>query len=149
MTLIKSLLPLIIAAFSGLAMTFQGAINAALKERIGVAPMSLTVHLVGLIVSLAAVLVLTGMPRIEELKNAPMYSYLGGFLNVAIIGGVAFAISKTGATIGISAILFGQLTTAVVLDHFGIFTLERIPFSWIRIAGVILMLVGMRMAINK
>jgi hypothetical protein len=27
--------------------------------------------------------------------------------------------------------------------------LERIPFSWIRIAGVALMLVGMRMAINK
>lgn len=146
---LKLLLPLIVAALSGLAMTFQGAINAALKERIGVAPMSLIVHLIGLAVSIVAVLALTGIPRIEELRNAPLYSYLGGLLNVAIIGGVAFAIAKTGATIGISAILIGQLTTAVVLDHFGIFTLERIPFSWIRIAGVLLMLVGMRMAINK
>jgi len=146
---LKLLLPLIIAALSGLAMTFQGAINAALKEKIGVAPMSLIVHLIGLVVSLAAVLILTGMPSVADMKNAPLYSYLGGFLNVAIIGGVAFAIAKTGATIGISAILFGQLTTAVLLDHFGIFTLERIPFSWIRIAGVILMLVGMRMVISK
>jgi len=146
---IQLLLPLIIAALSGLAMTFQGAINAALKEKIGVAPMSTTVHLIGLIVSLVAVLIFTGMPKISELREAPLYSYLGGVLNVAIIGGVAYAIAKTGATIGISAILFGQLTTAVLLDHFGIFTLERIPFSWIRIAGVVLMLVGMRMAINK
>lgn len=146
---IQLLLPLIIAALSGLAMTFQGAINAALKEKIGVAPMSTTVHLIGLIVSLVAVLIFTGMPKVSELREAPLYSYLGGVLNVAIIGGVAYAIAKTGATIGISAILFGQLTTAVLLDHFGIFTLERIPFSWIRIAGVVLMLVGMRMAINK
>lgn len=146
---IKLLIPLIIAAFSGLAMTFQGAINAALKEKIGVAPMSLMVHLIGLVVSLAAVLALTGMPKVHELRSAPLYSYLGGILNVAIIGGVAYSIAKTGATTGISAILFGQLTTAVILDHFGIFTLEKIPFSWIRIVGVILMLVGMRMAINK
>lgn len=111
--------------------------------------MSLMVHLIGLVVSLAAVLVLTGMPKVHELREAPLYSYLGGILNVAIIGGVAYSIAKTGATTGISAILFGQLTTAVVLDHFGIFTLEKIPFSWIRIVGVVLMLIGMRMAINK
>lgn len=144
----KWLIPLIIAALSGLAMTFQGAINAALKDKVGVAPMSLTVHLIGLLVSLAAVLV-TGMPSIQKFKNAPFYSYLGGALNVAIIGGVAWAIAKTGATTGISAILFGQLTTAVVLDHFGIFSLEKMPFSWIRLAGVVLMLAGMRLAIHK
>lgn len=146
---LELVLPLIIAALSGLAMTFQGAINAALKEKIGVAPMSLVVHLIGLIISLAAVVVFTGIPKFQDFRNAPLYSYLGGILNVAIIGGVAYAIAKTGATIGISAILIGQLGTAVVLDHFGIFTLEKIPFSWIRIVGVLLMLVGMRMAINK
>jgi len=145
---LKLLLPLMIASLSGLAMTFQGTINAALKDRVGVAPMSVTVHLIGLIVSLAAILV-TGAPKIQEFRNAPFYSYLGGALNVAIIGGVAWAIAKTGATIGISAILFGQLTTAVILDHFGIFSLEVIPFSWIRLAGVALMLVGMRLAIYK
>ncbi|MGI6364661.1 MAG: DMT family transporter [Bacillota bacterium] len=149
MSFLNLLVPLIIAALSGLAMTFQGAINAALKEKIGVAPMSLTVHLIGLIVSVAAVLFISGTPRLEDFKNAPLYSYLGGLLNVAIIGGVAYSIAKTGATIGISAILFGQLTTAVVLDHFGIFALEKIPLSWVRIIGVVLMLVGMRMAIHK
>lgn len=146
---LKLIFPLIIAALSGLAMTFQGAINAALKERIGVAPMSLVVHLTGLIVSLAAVLIISGVPNIADFKNAPLSSYLGGLLNVAIIGGVAFAIGKTGATIGISAILFGQLTTAVILDHFGIFSLERIPISWMRLLGILLMLAGMRLAIEK
>lgn len=146
---LKILFPLVIAALSGLAMSFQGSINAALKEKIGVAPMSLTVHLIGLIVSLVAVLILTGVPPMEEFKNAPLYSYLGGLLNVAIIGGVAFAVAETGATMGISAILFGQLTTAVILDHFGLCSLEKVPISWIRVAGIALMLVGMRMAINK
>jgi uncharacterized membrane protein YdcZ (DUF606 family) len=36
-----------------------------------------------------------------------------------------------------------------VLDHFGIFSLEKIPFSWVRLAGVVLMLAGMRLAIHK
>ncbi|HQD20493.1 MAG TPA: DMT family transporter [Bacillota bacterium] len=144
----KWLVPLITAALSGLAMTFQGAINADLKERVGVVPMSVAVHLIGLIVSLAA-LVFVGMPKVQSFKDAPLYSYLGGALNVAIIGGVAWSIAKTGATVGISAILFGQLTTAVVLDHFGIFSLERIPLSWVRLAGVVLMLAGMRLAIHK
>ena len=53
----KWLIPLITAALSGLAMTFQGAINADLKERVGVVPMSVAVHFIGLIVSLAALCV--------------------------------------------------------------------------------------------
>jgi len=132
-----------------LAMTFQGTINSALAKRVDVAPMSLIVHCIGLAVSLAIVLTWTGLPRLEELRNAPLYTYLGGVLNVGIMVGVAYAISKTGATLGISAILIGQLGTAVILDHFGIFTLERIPISFLRLAGVVLMLVGARMAINK
>ena len=90
-------------------MTFQGTINAALKDRVGVAPMSVTVHLIGLIVSLAAILV-TGAPKIQEFRNAPFYSYLGGALNVAIIGGVAWAIAKTGATIGANATIVAGVT---------------------------------------
>ena len=144
----KLLLPLIIASLSGLAMTFQGSINAALKDRVGVAPMAVAVHFLGLIVSLA-VLAFSGLPKVTELKSAPLYSYLGGALNVVIIGGVAWAIAKTNATMGISAILFGQLTTAVFLDHFGLFSLERVPFSWVRIIGVALMLIGMRLTIHK
>lgn len=132
-----------------MAMTFQGTINSALTKRVEVAPMSLIVHFIGLLVSLAIVLTWTGLPRLAELRSAPLYTYLGGVLNVGIMVGVAYAISKTGATLGISAILIGQLGTAVVLDHFGIFTLEKIPISWLRLAGVALMLIGARMAINK
>lgn len=129
-------------------MTFQGAINAALKDKVGLGPMSAVVHLTGFILSLA-VIPFTGGLKLHNFGKAPFYSYLGGVLNVAIIGGVAWAIAKTGATIGISAILFGQLTTAVVLDHFGLFSLTAIPITWTRLTGVALMLVGMRLAINK
>ncbi|MTI95045.1 MAG: DMT family transporter [Firmicutes bacterium] len=143
------LVPLLVAAASGMAMTFQGTINSALSKRIGVGPMSLIVHVVGTILSLFVVIAVTGFPRLEEFKNVPLWAYAGGILNVAIIGGVAYAIARTGATLGISAILIGQLTTAVVLDHLGIFTLERIPISWVRLVGVALMLIGARLTINK
>lgn len=149
MKFIKLFLPLIIAAASGLAMTFQGAINSALTKRVGLAPMSLVVHFIGFALSLAIVLAITGVPRVADFKDTPWWAYSGGILNVAIIGGVAWAIAQVGATSGISAILIGQLTTAVVLDHLGIFTLERIPAGWLRILGIIIMLVGARMAIQK
>ncbi len=142
MNLIKNLLPIIMAALSGMAMTFQGTFNSALGKKIGVIETAMIVHIVGLVVSILGVAIWGTFPRLETIKNVPYYSLLGGILGVLIVGGVAYTISKTGAAFGISIILIAQLLSAVVLDHFGIFTLERIPIDTMRIIGTILMLLG-------
>lgn len=136
------------AALSGMAMTFQGTFNSALSKKIGVIETSMIVHITGLVVSIVGVIIWGTFPKITTLKDVPYYSLLGGVLGVLIIAGVAYTISRTGAAFGISIILIAQLLSAVILDHFGIFTLERIPINTTRVIGTILMLVGARFLVK-
>lgn len=148
MNFFRNFLPIIIAAVSGMAMTFQGTFNSALGKKIGVIETSMIVHIVGLVISILGVIFWGKFPKIEILKDVPYYSFLGGILGVLIVVGVAYTISKTGAAFGISVILIAQLLTAVILDHFGIFTLEKIPINLTRVVGTILMLIGARFLIK-
>ncbi|WP_350344828.1 DMT family transporter [Proteinivorax tanatarense] len=146
--MIKTILPLLVAAISGAAMTFQGTVNSALGKKIGVIEMSLVVHAIGLAASIIAVIFFGTMPKFTLAKTHPHYFFLGGILGVVIIVAVAFTIARTGAALGISVILIAQLVTAVILDHFGIFTLERIPIGATRVIGTILMIVGARLLVK-
>jgi transporter family-2 protein len=145
---IKNFLPIIVAALSGMAMTFQGTFNSALGKKIGVIETSMIVHIVGLIISFLGVLFWGKLPTIESLKDVPYYTVLGGTLGVLIVVGVAFTIARTGAAFGVSVILIAQLLTAVILDHFGIFTLNRIPIDSTRVIGTILMVIGARFLVK-
>lgn len=148
MNFVRNFLPIIMAALSGMAMTFQGTFNSALGKKIGVIETSMIVHIVGLVVSIIGVVIWGAFPRLESLREVPYYSVLGGLLGVLIVAGVAYTISRTGAAFGISIILIAQLLSAVVLDHFGIFTLERIPINLTRVIGTVLMLIGARFLVK-
>jgi len=131
-------------------MSFQGAFNAVLGKRVTLLGTSAVVHVVGAaltgLIILGAVLIFRwSPPGRADLAGLPLYAYLGGVLSVLIIAGVAFAFPVTGAGLGVSVIVTAQLATAIALDHFGLFELSRIPVSWVRLAGVVLLIVGTRL----
>ncbi len=141
---------ILVAALSGAAMSFQGALNTLLSKRITLVGTSAAVHVIGAIVTgvvIAGALLLfrDRLPASVDPAATPWYAYLGGVLSVIIIGGVAFAFSVTGAGLGVSVILTAQLAAAMVLDHFGLFELKRIPITWLRAAGVALLIIGTRL----
>jgi len=141
------LLAVAAAALSGLAMTFQGTFNSVLGKRVDVPGMVMVVQVTGLGAGLLAYLV-WGRPRkLAGLAGAPWYSLLGGILGVAIIAGVAYALARTGIALGVSVILTAQLATGVVVDHFGLFGVEKVPASWVRLVGAALMVVGTRLMV--
>lgn len=130
------------AALSGLAMTLQGTFNALLSKRVDLPAMVLSVHATGLALSVLVYL-LSGRPRrLSGLAEVPWYAHAGGLLGVLIILGVAYAIARTGVGLGVGVILTAQLTTAVLIDHFGWFGSQRITADGRRLLGVALMIVG-------
>ncbi|MGE5654213.1 MAG: DMT family transporter [Bacillota bacterium] len=144
------IIALIIGALSGSAMTFQGCINSELGEKTGPFVMALIVQLVGFIAALLLFLVSASWRRWGALAGVPWYSIMGGgVIGVAIIIGVAYTIPKTGAALGISAILIAQLLTALLCDHFGLFTTTKTPLTWMRLVGTALMIVGARLLVVK
>lgn len=144
------ILALLIAAGSGLAMALQGSLNAALGKVIGLLETTLIVHLTGLVLAAAVLfLFLPGDNRPGQFAQAPWYTYLGGALGVLIIYAVARSIPKVGVAPATTAIILGQVLTASAIDHFGLFGLERLPFTWHRIAGTLLMAAGAWLLLKK
>lgn len=132
---------LLLAAIAGSVMAFQGALNALLGRIVGFWEAAFIVHGVG--VAFAGLLLLflksDGFSRLEQ---APWYTWLGGILGVLIIYCVARAIPKVGAAPATTAIILGQVITAAVIDHFGLFGLTRLPFTWWQILGVFFLAAG-------
>lgn len=137
------LFALAIAFLSGVTMAFQGAMNARLGKVVGLWEATFIVHVTGTILVTGVVLLICGWPGgLARIGRGPWYTYLGGALGVLIIYTVARAIPRAGAAPATTAIIVGQVLTAVLVDHFGIFGLDRLAFTYTRILGLALLAGG-------
>ncbi|VFU14663.1 conserved membrane hypothetical protein [anaerobic digester metagenome] len=136
-------LPLVIAALSGVAMAIQGSLNSALGKVIGLWETTFVVHLTGLLLVAALLFVCRiGDGCLANFLQAPWYTYLGGVLGVLIIYGVVSSIPKIGVAPATTAIIMGQVLTAGLVDHFGLFGMNKIPFSIYNLLGTVMMAGG-------
>jgi len=136
-------LSLVIASLAGVAMAVQGSINSALGKIIGLWETTFIVHLVGLVlVTFLLFGCKLGDGCWDRFFQAPWYAYLGGVLGVLIIYGVVRSIPQVGVAPATTAIILGQVFTASLVDHFGLFGMQKISFSWYDGLGTLLMAGG-------
>jgi transporter family-2 protein len=66
---------------------------------------------------------------------------------------VVFAITIAGPRIGVLAttalLVAAQLAVAAVIDRWGLFGLERVPFSTTRLVGIVLLALGAALALRR
>jgi bacterial/archaeal transporter family-2 protein len=138
-------LPIVIAGISGIAMAIQGTLNSGLYQKTTLLAATLVVHIIGTIVALVAVI--GGRIPVFEYNwfSIPWYLYLGGVLSVVIIGLVALSIPKIGVGNATTAIIIGQVGTALIIDHLGLFGAERLPWNPWQILGLILFAAGAKL----
>jgi len=137
------LLALLIALLSGITMALQGSLNSSLGKIIGLWETTLVVHGLGaILVAIVLFVFKMGDGNFANWSNAPWYTYLGAVLSIIIIYSVARSIPVAGVAAATTAIILGQVFTACVIDHLGLFGLQCIPFSWYRVVGTVLMAGG-------
>lgn len=90
-----------------------------------------------------------GDGQLANYARASWYYYLGGVLGVLIIYGVVRSIPKVGVAPATTAIIVGQVLTASLIDHLGLFGLEKLPFTWYRLLGTLLMAGGAWFLLKK
>lgn len=129
------------ALIAGAAMSLQGVMNTRLGDKAGVLETNAFVQLVGFVLAFLIALFF-GKGDIRQMGQAPWYSWLGGVLAPVITVMVMLSISGLSPTVAISTILLSQLTVAALIDAFGWLGAEKLPFTWQKIAGVALMVVG-------
>ncbi len=138
----------IIAAIAGGLMAVQGSMNTTLSKTAGLLGATLTVHVIGLLTITAILVIRSGWTELRHVFEAPKFTYLGGILSVAIIYLVANAIGKSGVVSATTAIIAGQVTTAVIIDSMGWLGLEKCPLTMWKIIGIILLGLGTYLTIK-
>lgn len=138
-------LPFLVAAISGVAMAVQGTINSSLSQKTSILSATLVVHIIGTLVALASVLAWRAPLLKYNWSSVPWYLYLGGILSVLIVGLVAASIPKIGVCNATTAIIIGQVSMAVLIDHFGWFGISRVPWTPSQLLGIALFAAGAKL----
>lgn len=138
-------LPFLTAAISGIAMAIQGTLNSSLSQKTSLLSATFIVHIIGTLVALIAVLAWQAPLLKLNWISVPWYLYLGGILSVIIVGLVALSIPKVGVCNATTAIIIGQVSMAVLIDHFGLFGIARLPWNSSQLLGIALFAAGAKL----
>lgn len=138
-------LPFLLATVSGIAMAIQGTLNSSLSQKTSLLSATLIVHIVGTFVAIIATLAWKTPLLQHHWQGIPWYLYLGGVLSVLIVGLVAVSIPKVGVCNATTAIIIGQVSMAVLIDHFGWFGMSRLPWNPWQLVGIGLFAAGAKL----
>lgn len=137
-----------VAFMAGVAMATQGSMNSALSKAIGLSEATFVVHFSATVVMLIILILGISQGNWSNYSQVSWYYYLGGFIGVLITYGVVVSIPKLGVAVATTAIIVGQVLTACLVDHFGFFGLEKIPFTWLKFLGLVFLSIGAKLLLN-
>lgn len=142
---------LIVALIGGAVLPVQVALNALLKGYVG-QPMQVTFisYLAGSITSLVICFFARyPLPELASLAQTSWWMWVGGCLGTLYVWSTIFAAPKIGAALALGLTIAGQMIAALFLDNYGFIGLTKQPASPLRIAGVVLVIIGVSLVAAK
>jgi transporter family-2 protein len=138
---------LLLSGLAGALVAMQPPINSKLGQAIGnftAATISFTIGTVALLVVTLAV----GGSNISEIRHVPWWYFAGGFIGAVFVASSLVTVRTLGGAGVVAATITGQLTFSVVIDQFGLLGLPEKPITAARVAGVLLLAVGVFLVVR-
>ena len=137
-------LTILLAVLAGATLAVQAPTNAMLARPLD-SPVTAAFFsfLVGTVALGLLAWLLPSRPDWPGVRALPWYAWLGGIYGTVFVTVAAFGAPRVGVAVLLTAVVLGQLATAVALDHFGALGLERQAISLPRLAGVLLVVAGL------
>lgn len=135
---------LLLAFVTGAGVAVQSVINSQLRVLLG-GPIWAAVaqFVIGLLLLLVAAVATRHPTAITAgLGGAPWWIWTGGAFGATFIVVTIVLTAKIGATLTLASVIVGQLTAALVIDHYGLFGGTVIRLTPLRLTGVALLLLG-------
>ncbi len=115
------------------------ALNGALTNVVGLYSSTVIIHLVGMSIMIATMIV----KKINPFKNfQPWYYYIGGAMGIIATVGNNYSFEFLGVSAILALGLIGQSITGLVIDSYGLFGMKKYPMNVWRIIPVIIMFIG-------
>ncbi len=135
---------LLAALLGGSILPIQVALNTLLRRYVG-EPMQVTFisYAAGTLASLLICLVLRyPAPSMAMLTQTSWWMWIGGCLGTLYVWSTIFATPQIGAALTLALTIAGQMIAALFLDQYGAIGLNKVPASPERVAGVVLVVLG-------
>lgn len=132
---------------AGIGIPILAALNAQLGTRIG-APFAAgaVLFVVAFLVAAVAMLVMGQGAALAKLPGQPPHLFLAGSFVAFYVLSITVIAPKFGVGNAIMMVLLGQLLSAAVIDHFGLFGARTVALSAQRLLALALMAAGVVLA---
>ena len=136
------MLGILIALLSGLLMSVQGVMNTGVTKQTGIWLAAGFVQLSAFIVCVIAWF-FTGRDKISGLwQVSPKYMLLGGIIGAFITITVIKSMEMLGPAKAVMLIVIMQIVSAYLIELFGIMGTQKVPFSWGKVVGGLISIIG-------
>ena len=131
-----------IMLLAGIGIPILAALNAALGGKIGSPAAAATVLFAVAFLCCAAVVLITGPAAFARLAQAPRHLLLAGVLIAFYVLAITYIAPTFGVGNAVFFVLLGQLASAALIDHFGLFGARVSPLNGTRALGIAVMATG-------
>lgn len=125
----------------GALIAIMTSLNGILSTYTGNYSSSVIIHAIGLI-GIIAILIFT-KSKITFDKKIPLYLYSAGLIGVFTVLLSNFTFVPLGASLTMSLGLFGQTISAIIIDHYGLFGVNKIKFNKKKVLGLMIIILGL------
>ncbi|MGB5822921.1 MAG: DMT family transporter [Proteocatella sp.] len=130
----------IISAASGVIIALMLLFNGNLSRYYGNYAASVIIHSVGLITIL--ILVILKKYKFKNCLAVPWYFYSAGAIGVITVLFNNISFSKLGVSLTLAVSLLGQSVASILIDHYGLFGLNKVKFEKQKVTGLVLIVAG-------
>jgi len=140
----------VVMLVAGLGIPVMAALNGGLGARLQSPALAAAILFsIALVVTLSYLFINEGAPSSLYHADIPRYFYLGGLLVAFYILSITWVAPRFGVSNAIVFVLLGQLIAMSVIDHFGLFGAQQYPVNTQRAIGLVVMVLGVVMVLNK
>ena len=132
----------LIALLSGALMSVQGVFNTKVTETTGMWVSNAWVQLTAFLVCILGWFIAGRDDILSIGKVEPRYLLLGGVIGAGITLTVIKSVDALGPAKAALLIVIAQLFVAYLIELFGLFGVDKEPFEWRKILGLLIAISG-------
>jgi transporter family-2 protein len=133
---------LFLPVIAGIASALQSFTNGYWAARIGLTGIILINGIVGLAGALAVFLLAGEVPVSAISRRLSPWVLAGALCGLVLLFIMAFSFPRIGAFRTMALFIFGQIITALLLDHYGALDLPEMPITPQRLLGALFLMIG-------
>lgn len=132
---------ILFSILAGLSISVQGVLSSRMAEKAGFWLTNAWVHLTGFLVAFA-VFMFVRDGQIGKMFEVNKIYMLGGVIGAVILFSVMKSITFLGAAYSVAILFTVQIMCSFLIDHYGLFGIDKVPFSWNKLAGIAVLITG-------